>query len=1128
MPSFLKMKKYSRCCMKVLFLQNSPCIRNYKYAKALAKKGILISLAYTEKSLSQRYPGLSDSVFEKLYHITDLKQLWDISSQFDLIHSHNEPDTLTVAALASGIPVIHDTHDLISLRDRTKPETAYFEGIANRGAHGRIYSTPYQMNKAKQFYGVKGSSQVIYNYISLDDKPKAFLPKLSEKDGKVHIVYEGGLGGAAHRKFTNIFIDLALQGFMVHIYPATFSDKIQKTFEPYPNIFYNKPVSPEILMTKMTQFDYGIIPWNVIEENREFLDSTIANKLFEYLAAGLPVFTSDVESYRIYFSSHPYGMIFYDAVDLKQKLPLMEMIKKQTDFSQLVFSYEDQSDRIIEYYEQVIKEFGRKSKTEQKDISSGIKKKKVLYLAFIEPKYKQLFAKMNGQVNGLKSAGLEVKAFALGKSDYQNPYQTFHYINSEGRNSARHIIIDDLIQQEKPDYIYFRYPNGYHKVLDPLSQILSKYKNVFYEHNTNEEDELRENNQHISLEQEIRFGRELVKHACGLIGVTSTIIHHQHERTGKPDIPSIVIGNGIVVNDYPMAQTPVLRDEFVMLFTGYFALHHGLERIFKGIAEYNGIFNIKLLIAGRSFNSEYENDLRELAKKLKIDDKIIFLGEKNKEELDPYFNIAHLCIGSLGLHRINQKEASSLKTRECIARGKAIVLDHKDADIDADSPFVYTVEPNESSVSVSELIDFYEKMKSTSYEIRTFAIHNLDWNAKMEKLADFMEKPVTVIPDKLTAYSFVLPVYDDFENTLACLQSIATLNDNFSFEIIIVNNQCSGQTAELLYSLEGDIQLLNFETVLSLEGSYRLAERVAKGKILKINTDFRIHDNWLAELVNDKCGTFRDKNSFLKHIGSLKKERMVFENQLSEENRKNEVFYVKGPCGFCHKDSEFMVDWQLNYHGTPGYRERLVCKSCHLTARKRMVASYLTDQRKDNEKVLCFEYKSKFFKALEKNIPAGLILGCEYLGENIPSGEFIQGVMHQDIMATSFKNESYDYIVANDVLEHVSNYLKAFRECLRLLKPQGKLIFTIPFHYQNDQTTLRAKIENNQIVFLNEPVYHGDPIRKEGSLVFNDFGWDIFTLLKDVGFKDAYLLDKYNVKEALFGDGMMLMFIAEK
>ena len=120
--------------LNILFVQNSPCIRNYKMAKALRSKGHRVSLAYTDKPLSRMYPGLSDDAYDDSIQLSSYRHLWDISGRFDLIHSHNEPDTLTVAALACNAPVIHDTHDLISLRNHDNSMLSYYEGVANHGA----------------------------------------------------------------------------------------------------------------------------------------------------------------------------------------------------------------------------------------------------------------------------------------------------------------------------------------------------------------------------------------------------------------------------------------------------------------------------------------------------------------------------------------------------------------------------------------------------------------------------------------------------------------------------------------------------------------------------------------------------------------------------------------------------------------------------------------------------------------------------------------------------------------------------------------------------------------------------------------------------------------------------------
>ena len=49
--------------LNILFVQDSPCIRNYKMATALRTRGHRVSLAYTMKRLSESYRGLSDETY---------------------------------------------------------------------------------------------------------------------------------------------------------------------------------------------------------------------------------------------------------------------------------------------------------------------------------------------------------------------------------------------------------------------------------------------------------------------------------------------------------------------------------------------------------------------------------------------------------------------------------------------------------------------------------------------------------------------------------------------------------------------------------------------------------------------------------------------------------------------------------------------------------------------------------------------------------------------------------------------------------------------------------------------------------------------------------------------------------
>lgn len=338
----------------VLFVQESPCIRNYKMATALRKRGHRVTLAYSRARLSQMYPGLKDDVYSGLIQIKNFRHLWDVSKQFDVMHCHNEPDILTVAALACPIPVVHDTHDLISLRANGDQNLTFFEGVANRGAAGRVYTTPYQLHEAQKLYGVEGPCAVLYNYAVEDDLPRQFKTKLSSKDGQIHLVYEGGIGTQGHRNYFDLFFALAKLGVNLHIYPTAYVPEMAKIFSRDSRLHYYNPLSPKQIMEEMTQYDAGIIPFNMVQGNKRFLDSTIANKLFEYLAAGLPVIASPLQSYIDYFNAIPAGKVFNSPQEALESLRYLVQQSKTTDFRSFAKTYENEIWRVEKLYGEVL------------------------------------------------------------------------------------------------------------------------------------------------------------------------------------------------------------------------------------------------------------------------------------------------------------------------------------------------------------------------------------------------------------------------------------------------------------------------------------------------------------------------------------------------------------------------------------------------------------------------------------------------------------------------------------------------------------------------------------------------------------------------------------------------------
>ena len=134
------------------------------------------------------------------------------------------------------------------------------------------------------------------------------------------------------------------------------------------------------------------------------------------------------------------------------------------------------------------------------------------------------------------------------------------------------------------------------------------------------------------------------------------------------------------------------------------------------------------------------------------------------------------------------------------------------------------------------------------------------------------------------------------------------------------------------------------------------------------------------------------------------------------------------------------------------------------------------------------------------------------------------GVRSEDIENLTYSDNTFDLVVAQDVLEHVPDPSRGLREVFRTLVPGGRHIFTVPFNRGMDTSVLRTRLEEGTLTYLLPPEYHGDPIRDEGALVFTDFGADIVALIAAVGFT----VELYTLENPEMPNGFIGVFVATK
>lgn len=180
-------------------------------------------------------------------------------------------------------------------------------------------------------------------------------------------------------------------------------------------------------------------------------------------------------------------------------------------------------------------------------------------------------------------------------------------------------------------------------------------------------------------------------------------------------------------------------------------------------------------------------------------------------------------------------------------------------------------------------------------------------------------------------------------------------------------------------------------------------------------------------------------------------------------------------------------------------RESMHCDSCRSSLRLRELSRAISLVYSQGSKSLVELVKDPKFRRL--NIAE--INACGDLHNilktlpNIKYSEYEsddKNTRGEDLQALSYENNFFDLVLTSDTLEHIPDYKTAINEILRILKPGGYHIFTIPIVFSR-KTKRRVKLEGNSVVPILDASYHG--AGEPGNLVSSEFGIDLLKELRD-------------------------------
>lgn len=343
--------------MRVVTASFHNCIRVYKQVVGLEQHDIEVHCLLhhmANADLRSNYQSLGfyeedEGFVEKLVKLKNI----------DLIHVHNEPNWLgTVAKRARpDLPVVFDAHDLDSVRQGqvSKNERECFERL-----DGFIFPSQGYKKICQDLYNLpEESCRVIYSMCNKHMMVVNPLPRLGG------ICYEGGIEalppneadfmGRDYRKIACYlrewgipFIIFGANGYYIDFYYDTTG---AICFPPHN--YYT-------MIAQMSRYDWGLVGSDVKCSQRKH---AMPNKLFEYMAAGLPVIVLNAEEAGKFVEEHGFGVYLDNFEDIRKIYLQHEKYKRNVLEKRHMFTMESQIPDILSLYDYAMEKRNGKSVT---------------------------------------------------------------------------------------------------------------------------------------------------------------------------------------------------------------------------------------------------------------------------------------------------------------------------------------------------------------------------------------------------------------------------------------------------------------------------------------------------------------------------------------------------------------------------------------------------------------------------------------------------------------------------------------------------------------------------------------------------------------------------------------------
>jgi len=337
--------------LHIAFVTRYARAREFKLAHAARLYGHRVTLI----AMVVQSPEMVAQHFDAYYQA---RNVWQILTalddlQADVAHlfvNYNNIEMLPILLFAKA-PVVYDPYDCMRGMFRAGSEPPFFELIAERIGFAyadHICARSLEPLYLRRHYGYHMPATTYFPEYCWQPPARRELRPINEEN-ELHVVYCGGVwpedrfppAEYGYAQYIEVGRVLAEQRVHLHIYPApTPANTDFESFfalylaETERNSFFHlhRPLPYEELMRVLPQYDAAMHIMGVsINENlgratRSKLDYSTANKLFDYIEAGLPVIVHNGKHQRGLVRHYGYSVEISDLSALRTALRNVNMI----------------------------------------------------------------------------------------------------------------------------------------------------------------------------------------------------------------------------------------------------------------------------------------------------------------------------------------------------------------------------------------------------------------------------------------------------------------------------------------------------------------------------------------------------------------------------------------------------------------------------------------------------------------------------------------------------------------------------------------------------------------------------------------------------------------------------------